>query len=79
MRCIRKTYPTFKPRNDFDVLAIGSRDYKGPASGIYTWLDEHFAIAMRPTGSAESVLEGCRRILDREGTVTGVREVVILS
>ena len=70
---ISRTYPDFTPRNDFEILAIGAGDYKGPATGIYTWLDQEFSARVEASGSARRILDVATRIMSRNGPVTGVR------
>lgn len=71
---VRERYPYFKPRTDFDVFALASGDYTGTPSGIYTWLDGQLAIYLALTGDMEAVMEETRQLLDRRGTITGVRQ-----
>ncbi|KAI0715489.1 hypothetical protein C8T65DRAFT_573064 [Cerioporus squamosus] len=65
---ILKRFPNFKPRHDFDILAIGR--YQGPEKGVYAWLDQQLAWQ---GASARSAIEAARNMLSAEGVVTGMK------
>lgn len=72
---IRKQFPRFEPRHDFDILALGDGRYKGSEREIYTWLDKELALQVALLGDAGKAVEGAKRALSAEGIVTGVSEV----
>ena len=69
---IRKRFPRFEPRHDFDILALGDGRYNGPEQGVYTWLDKELALQVRFLGDARTAVESAKRALSVEGIVTGV-------
>ncbi|TFK78993.1 hypothetical protein K466DRAFT_506375 [Polyporus arcularius HHB13444] len=68
---IRKRFPRFEPRNDFDLLALGDGRYKGPEKEVYAWLDQELAMTIALSGNATQALEGATRMLSAKKTVTG--------
>lgn len=54
---VRKKYPDFIPRNDFDILSASS--YAGPAEGLYTYLDKLFA----EKGGTDEVVRSAQALL----------------
>ena len=73
---VRKRFPQFKPRNDFDLLALGDGRYKGPETGVYAWLDQELALQVTLEGDASPALEAATRMLSAKGVVTGVSQVI---
>lgn len=73
LKIIRKRYPSFRPRNDYDIFILsGSRAYRGPESGLYTWLDGELARQLAVLGSIEDVIQTVQEMLDSTEIVTGV-------
>ncbi|KAI0715193.1 hypothetical protein C8Q76DRAFT_568810, partial [Earliella scabrosa] len=68
---IKEKYPNFTPRNDFEILAIGAGDYKGPESHIYEWLDKEFSERVEYQGSVQRVLSAAEKIIGRRDIITG--------
>lgn len=75
---VRKRFPQFKPRNDFDLLALGDGRYKGPETGVYAWLDQELALQVTLEGDASPALEAATRMLSARGVVTGVSQMTCM-
>lgn len=69
---IRKRFPRFRPRHDFDILALGDGRFKGTEKEVYAWLDKELAVQVAMSGDARPALEAATRMLSTKGTVTGV-------
>ncbi|KAI0689583.1 hypothetical protein C8T65DRAFT_588550 [Cerioporus squamosus] len=70
---IRKQFPRFEPRHDYDILSLGDGRYQGSEDGIYSWLDQELALQVALLGDARPAIEGARRALSVEGVVTGLK------
>ncbi|KAI0688970.1 hypothetical protein C8Q76DRAFT_765596 [Earliella scabrosa] len=70
---IRKTFPNFVPRNDFDILALSDNRYHGSEAEIYTWLDGELAILVEAMGDVESAIAGAEAILGVCENITGAK------
>ncbi len=79
LEIILEKHPYFKPRTDFDIYTLGSTEYKGPPSGLYTWLDGQLALRLATSGDFDRIMSMTRQLLDGRGTITGVSKVSILS
>ena len=73
LQSIRKRYPNFRPRHDFDILALSDGRFDGLESEIYTWLDSELAIMVDSMGGADEVLAAAEELLGAREHVTGVR------
>ncbi|KAI0705498.1 hypothetical protein C8Q76DRAFT_771243 [Earliella scabrosa] len=73
LSAIRKKFPTFVPRNDFDILALSDGRYNGPAADLYTWLDGELAILVEAMGEVESAIAGAEAILGVRENITGAK------
>ncbi|KAI1782526.1 hypothetical protein LXA43DRAFT_1103894 [Ganoderma leucocontextum] len=71
MEIIRQRHPPFKPRTDFDIYTLASTEYKGPPSGLYTWLDGQLALCLATSGDFDTVMSRTSELLDGRGTITG--------
>lgn len=75
MEVLRERYPTFKPRNDYDILAVVTANYtgKGTEQDIYAWVDDILAFDIVGEGlPVSAAIEGAKRMLDAPGSITGV-------
>lgn len=78
LEVIREKYPHFKARTDFDIYTLASTEYKGPPSGLYTWLDGQLALRLAASGDFDTVMSMTRQLLDSRGMITGVSKRPIL-
>ncbi|EIW52404.1 uncharacterized protein TRAVEDRAFT_53826 [Trametes versicolor FP-101664 SS1] len=70
---IRKSYPYFTPRNDWEVLYLSNAPYSGSEAGIYEVLDELLAMEIEDTGSYEQVINDAKEALDELLDMTGFK------
>ncbi|OJT03902.1 hypothetical protein TRAPUB_5403 [Trametes pubescens] len=70
---IRKHYPYFTPRNDWEVLYLGNAPYSGPEAGLYEWLDKRLTHHIRLLGSYEAVVGSATKDLDELLDFTGFK------
>ena len=75
---VRKRFPHFKPRHDFDLLALGDGRYKGSEEDVYAWLDQELALQVALEGDAQPALEAATRMLSARGVITGVSPIAYL-
>ncbi|RPD77305.1 hypothetical protein L226DRAFT_483785 [Lentinus tigrinus ALCF2SS1-7] len=74
MEIMRKQLPDFEPRNDFDIMMLGTTRYSGARAKLETWLDEQLAIHINTRGSYEVVMEQTREALAMpSSTITGLK------
>ena len=69
---IRKKFPTFVPRHDFDILALADGRFEGTEKGLRAWLDQEWAFQIKMCGDARLAMESARNMLSAPGVVTGV-------
>ncbi|OJT03899.1 hypothetical protein TRAPUB_8960 [Trametes pubescens] len=72
-KTIRKHYPYFTPRNDWEVLYLSDVPYSGSEAGLYEQLDNHLALDVQETGSYEEVIERATKDLDEPLDMTGLK------
>ncbi|EIW52414.1 uncharacterized protein TRAVEDRAFT_53837 [Trametes versicolor FP-101664 SS1] len=73
MKTIRKHYPYFTPRNDWEVLYLSSAPYSGSEAGLYERLDNYLALDIKEQGSYKSVVRRATRDLDEPWEMTGLK------
>ncbi|EIW63142.1 uncharacterized protein TRAVEDRAFT_161254 [Trametes versicolor FP-101664 SS1] len=71
MEFFEKTYPNIQPRDDYDLITLGSTRRKGTAAEIYAWADDQMRIDIRILGSREAVLANSTKVLDMVVGITG--------
>lgn len=69
---VRKSYPYFTPRNDWEVLYLSNAPYSGSEAGLYERLDRLLAMEIEDTGSYEMVMQDAKETLDELCDWTGV-------
>lgn len=77
LECAQKAHPDVTPQDDFEILLLGGSDLKGctTVAEKRRWLAARRAALSEALGSAEAVLEGAKRMLDRTIETSGVRHV----
>ncbi|RPD61727.1 hypothetical protein L227DRAFT_499774, partial [Lentinus tigrinus ALCF2SS1-6] len=74
LQIISEQFPGFEPRNDFDILTLGTTKYHGPRAELEAWLDEKLAVCVDVRGSHEVVMESMREMLSMpSSTITGLK------
>ncbi|KAI0752788.1 hypothetical protein C8Q80DRAFT_1217221 [Daedaleopsis nitida] len=73
LQIIRKRYPNFKPRNDYEIVALSGSRYRGPESEIPAWLDGEYARQVAVMGSAEHAIEISEAMLSSREIITGLK------
>ncbi len=71
-KTIRKHYPYFTPRNDWEVLYLSSVPYSGSEAGLYERLDNYLALEIKERGSYKAVIRRATKDLDEPLDMTGV-------
>ncbi|OJT03903.1 hypothetical protein TRAPUB_5404 [Trametes pubescens] len=70
---IRKSYPYFTPRNDWEVLYLSNAPYSGSEAGLYKRLDMLLALEIEDSGSYEAVVGSATKDLDELLDFTGFK------
>ncbi|KAI1782192.1 hypothetical protein LXA43DRAFT_906514 [Ganoderma leucocontextum] len=86
---IRDKYPSFEPRDDYEILTLVGSNYRGPESGIRSWLDNQLKIDLafakgfrfaEDVTDPETIARGTQRFIERasallnmRGSITGVK------
>ncbi|EIW52413.1 uncharacterized protein TRAVEDRAFT_53836 [Trametes versicolor FP-101664 SS1] len=73
MKKIRKHYPYFTPRNDWEVLYLSNAPYSGSEAGLYERLDKFLAVNIQEQGSYDAVVAGATKELDELLDWTGFK------
>ncbi|OJT06186.1 hypothetical protein TRAPUB_2969 [Trametes pubescens] len=72
-KTIRKHYPYFTPRNDWEVLYLSSVPYSGSEAGLYERLDNYLALDIKERGSYKAVIRRATKDLDEPLDMTGYK------
>ncbi|KAI0758805.1 hypothetical protein C8Q74DRAFT_1319693 [Fomes fomentarius] len=73
LRQIRRRFPNFTPRNDFDILALSGELFAGPKAEVYSWLDGELARIANEVGDVEPILASAKKMMDVQDIVTGCK------
>lgn len=77
MEFFEKTYSHMEPRDDYDLITLGSTRRTGTAAEIYAWADGQMRIDIKILGSREAVLANSAKVLDMAVGITGVRRITL--
>ncbi|KAI0671096.1 hypothetical protein C8Q78DRAFT_1033970, partial [Trametes maxima] len=55
-RVARKQFPSFVPRNDWELVCLSDGHYHGDESGLHEYLDASLAASVADQGSYEWVM-----------------------
>lgn len=77
MEFFEETYPHMEPRDDYDLITLGSTKQTGTAAEIYAWADDQMRIDIKILGSREAVLASSAKVLDMAVGITGVRSIML--
>ncbi|KAI0674827.1 hypothetical protein C8Q78DRAFT_1009108 [Trametes maxima] len=73
LEVFNKAYPNLTPRDDYDVLTLGSTRRTGTNAEIQAWVDQRMELNITRSGSREAVLESAKKILDALIAPTGLK------
>ncbi|KAI0354796.1 hypothetical protein OH77DRAFT_1425381 [Trametes cingulata] len=72
LRVIRKKYPYFTPRNDWELLLLSNAPYTGQPQGIYKFLESELAYELQER-TLEKAIQDAKAILDEAADCTGMK------
>ncbi|KAI0642958.1 hypothetical protein C8Q79DRAFT_1012954 [Trametes meyenii] len=70
---VRKQFPSYVPRNDWELLHLSDGNYHGDESGLHEYLDASLAASVADLGSYEGVMKNATTILDELVDCTGLK------
>lgn len=70
---MQKAHPNITPRDDHDLLLLGSTVREGTSAEILAWVDKKMENHIEIFGSRKAVLENAKKLLDGLVGMTGVR------
>ncbi|KAI0629986.1 hypothetical protein C8Q77DRAFT_1139751 [Trametes polyzona] len=74
MEVIRKKYPYFTPRNDWELLYLRSAPYRGTdPEGLYQLLDRHLQSTLQSGFTYEGLMKYTKSTLDEHVDITGFK------
>ncbi|KAI0644640.1 hypothetical protein C8Q79DRAFT_972929 [Trametes meyenii] len=71
LEIFNKAYPDLLPRDDYDIMVLGSNRRTGTKEEILAWVDEQMEQDIEESGSREAVLESAKQLLDGLVAPTG--------
>lgn len=75
---MQEVYPSITPRDDHDLLLLGSTRREGTTAEILAWVDEKMVNHIKIFGSRAAVLANAKELLDGIVGITGVRSSVAI-
>ncbi len=73
---MQEAYPDITPRDDHDLVMLGSTKHEGSTAEIFTWVDKKMENHIKIYGSRTAVMANAKELLDGIVGVTGVRYLV---
>ncbi|KAI0671095.1 hypothetical protein C8Q78DRAFT_1033965 [Trametes maxima] len=72
-RAVRKRFPSYTLRNDWELLQLSGGAYKGGESGIREYLDRTLVSRVKEFGSHERVMSNATTVLNERVECTGMK------
>ncbi|KAI0671146.1 hypothetical protein C8Q78DRAFT_974327, partial [Trametes maxima] len=72
-QAVHKQFPSFVPRNDWELVHLSGGAYQGPESGLHAYLDATLAARVKLYGSYEKLMANAKRILEEVVDFTGLK------
>ncbi|KAI0670948.1 hypothetical protein C8Q78DRAFT_1033004 [Trametes maxima] len=73
LEIVHKHYSYYTPRSDFEIVSLGTQQYKGKPEDISAYMDKELARAITRYGSLEAVNRWAKDYLDVKAEVTGAK------
>lgn len=75
---MQEAYPDITPRDDHDLLLLGSTRREGTTAEILAWVDKKMENHINIFGSRKAVMDNAKELLDGIVGMTGVRHTAIV-
>ncbi|KAI0642954.1 hypothetical protein C8Q79DRAFT_980823 [Trametes meyenii] len=72
---VQKHYPSFVPRNDWELVHLSGGAYRGHESGLYEYLDATLAARVKSYGSYEKLMDNAKSTLEEVVEFTGLKPI----
>ncbi|KAI0644634.1 hypothetical protein C8Q79DRAFT_912749 [Trametes meyenii] len=71
LEVFKDAYPNLTPRDDYDIMILGSNRRVGTKEEILAWVDQRMQLDIKRSGSRDAVLESAKKLLDDLVAPTG--------